>query len=271
MQNTIKTDNSNKKERFVPDFIIIPSQVVFSEDLQYSDKILYGIIYWFEHLKEGRCIASNQTLANISGITKETVVNCLTRLEQSGFIQRFFNDEIKNDRKCIKTLINYRRIPVKKEGVTIKNTEGVTIKNTGGLPLKTGTYKEHLMRNDTNVSQNQDFAPPLEDSELHSLTVASESSNTAPLKNQDFKNILGFYAKRFEEQFNSKPSINSLEAIAVHRVLKENTVDEAKEMIEFYLRSEKAKDVGISLAIIFSVHSINLFKQNNHKNKFIYK
>lgn len=76
-----------------PDFLVIPHELVRDERLQPLDRILYGVIYWYAKMKDGRCFASNQTLADACGpATKPgSVQDALTRLEESGHVQRVFS------------------------------------------------------------------------------------------------------------------------------------------------------------------------------------
>lgn len=51
--------------------------------------------------------------------------------------------------------------------------------------------------------------------------------------------------------------------------LKSYTPDEIMDMISFYLDSEKADRVGVTLKSIFTSHSVNQWQQNAYKHKFI--
>lgn len=93
-----------------PDYIQIPYQVVIDKNLQPSDRIVYGVIYWFEHLRDGRCTASNASIAEIGNIEIGSVQNALNRLESCGYISREFRDEKKRVRKEIHALISYKRV-----------------------------------------------------------------------------------------------------------------------------------------------------------------
>lgn len=78
-----------------PDFLIIPYQVSFSPNLQPLDIKIYGVIYWLQHLKQGKCTASNTYLAKICLSTPNSVQHSLERLEKEGFILRIYKDEAK--------------------------------------------------------------------------------------------------------------------------------------------------------------------------------
>lgn len=101
--------NKETKE-FVPDYVQIPKQVAFCDEIQPLDKIVYGIIYWFEHLKEGKCTASNARIARICKSTPLSIANSLNRLEEGRFIHRVFKDESRRKRIKIKCLIVHKRV-----------------------------------------------------------------------------------------------------------------------------------------------------------------
>jgi len=92
-----------------PDFVIIPYQLYQITELQSLDRDVYGIVYWFEHLKDGECRASNETIAQLVCAEPRSVQNSLNRLEQAGAIARVYKDATKRNRLRIITKI--QRIP----------------------------------------------------------------------------------------------------------------------------------------------------------------
>lgn len=65
------------------------------------------MVYWFEKLKDGKCTASNQTIAEILNCQPLSVANSLKRLEDCGYILRVFKDKKKKIRSEIKTLVSF--------------------------------------------------------------------------------------------------------------------------------------------------------------------
>ncbi len=104
---------------FTPEFIQIPSIVAFDRDLQQLDKLLYGVVYWMERLKDGRCWVSNGTLAKITGSSSSGTANALVRLREKGYIVCIYDDGT-NKRKEIRTLVYHTVNPYSNEegGVT---------------------------------------------------------------------------------------------------------------------------------------------------------
>lgn len=139
-----------KQSQFIPpDFLVIPYQVLVNRDLRPTDRILYGAIYWLEHLKDGKCIASNNYLSNMLYVTPGTIANGLTRLEEAGYIRRIFDENNPEKRLQIVCLVAYKAVPMgvhqtmnpkpkkaktkgsKKGGSS--NDEGGFIKQLGGV------------------------------------------------------------------------------------------------------------------------------------------
>lgn len=89
---------------FLPDFLIIPYQLMNDESLTGTDRTVYAVIYWYERLKDGKCFASNEEIARVAKTTAATVANSLTALEKSGFIQRIMNGQ---ERKQILTSVRF--------------------------------------------------------------------------------------------------------------------------------------------------------------------
>lgn len=93
---------------FKPDHLHIPYQLVDDRKLEPNDRMLYGLIYWYEHLKDGHCWASNQTLAALMYTTTRAVQNSLNSLEARGYIKRLYKDKAHRNRKEIKSLVAYK-------------------------------------------------------------------------------------------------------------------------------------------------------------------
>lgn len=113
---------------------------MIDEALQPSDRVLYGYIYWFEHLKNEKCTASNPTLADLMKVDAGSVQNSLNRLEERGYIERVYKDESRRVRLEIKSLIAFKHVS-SKNGTKRK------------VSSSDGTVSSN---NDTHVSSNDD-------------------------------------------------------------------------------------------------------------------
>lgn len=65
-----------------------------------------------------------------------------------------------------------------------------------------------------------------------------------------------------------KPSLDGGDAKTVQRVLKGMAEDEIKKAVTFYLKSQKARDCGVTLKAALSTHSINLWKAQKEKTNW---
>lgn len=97
---------------FKPDYIMIPFPVYSDDRLEGMDRVIYGIIYYFEAMRDGKCYASNAQLARIAGENTNirSISNCLDRLEKCGYIDRFYKDDQKRNRTEIRTNINFKKL-----------------------------------------------------------------------------------------------------------------------------------------------------------------
>ena len=98
----------NNKENFNPDFIQIPQIVMY---LPPADRFVFGAVYFFCQLSQKRCIASNQKIGEIAGISADSVSNSLTKLEEEGLIQRYYKDNNKRTRDYMICLVKISKIP----------------------------------------------------------------------------------------------------------------------------------------------------------------
>lgn len=96
-------------QNYTPDFLITPYEVHSHEGLRPSDSIIYAVVYWFERMKDGKCTAGNDTIARVACLKERTIGAGLERLEKFGFIERVYEDEGKNKRLEIKTLVHMTR------------------------------------------------------------------------------------------------------------------------------------------------------------------
>ena len=96
-------DVAEQTIKFAPEFLQIPSIVGFDDQLQPLDKLVYAVVFWLERLRDGRCYASNATIAKVVGSSSSGVANSLVRLRDKGYIACLYDD--KGARKEIKTLV----------------------------------------------------------------------------------------------------------------------------------------------------------------------
>lgn len=87
-------------ENTLPDFLIIPSQIIVDKELQPLDGYVYGVVYWYRKLKLEKCIASSDKIAQILNSTEGGVQNSINRLTKKGYIKSAY-DRKKHQRELI--------------------------------------------------------------------------------------------------------------------------------------------------------------------------
>lgn len=92
----------NNKEFVLPDFIPVFKETRLDENLTPLDRLVHGAIYWYEQLKDGRCFASNESIAHVVGATEKSVANSIQRLTKFGYLKCEFFDESKRNRSQIR-------------------------------------------------------------------------------------------------------------------------------------------------------------------------
>lgn len=133
------------KNEFRPDYIMIPYPVYSDQRLESADRILYGIIYWLEHMHErGMCTASNATLGRIAAISPRSVPNNLDNLEKFGYIERVFKDEKKRNRLEIKALVSFHGKRTIRSSMTRDTQLGDTRDTQLGEQSINNNIKKHI-------------------------------------------------------------------------------------------------------------------------------
>ncbi len=75
------------------------------------------------------------------------------------------------------------------------------------------------------------------------------------------KNLVSYFLRSVEESRGFKPEISGQDGKRVKAALTHHDEDTLKRMVDFFLQSEKADKVGITLSIALSAHSVNAFLQ----------
>lgn len=123
---------------YKPDFLIKPYEVHACAGLRPSDSDVYAVIYWFERLKDGKCTAGNDVIADVARLKERTIGAALERLEKHGFIERVYADESRARRLEIRTLVHMTRRE-QKTVYTSKSAKKIPkgeIKPGGIIPLE---------------------------------------------------------------------------------------------------------------------------------------
>lgn len=105
-----------KKPTILPDFLIKPWQLIVDEDITPYGADVFGVIYWYERMKDGYCHASNASIAKIlhKGNAK-SVSNCIAVLIEKGYVIAEY-DPSTNERVSMITLIGMYATPPSTNG-----------------------------------------------------------------------------------------------------------------------------------------------------------
>lgn len=111
-------------------------------DLQPLDPKVYSTIYWLERLRDGKCFASNLTIAKVLNSSSSGVRQSLYRLESKGYIAMNYDEN--NHRKGITTLVQMR-------GGVSNETGGVSEMRHRDSNTKKEEYTSETLTNIQNV------------------------------------------------------------------------------------------------------------------------
>lgn len=141
---------TNSLDIFFPDFIIIPIQVYRNQDLEQLDRLVFGVVYWYAQLKDGKCFASNKAIAEVLEVHPDSIRNSLERLEMCSLIRRIFKDEGRRHRTEIECLLAFRWMGQNR--VAKSNMMGLQTHHDGptdpSLPMRNNKEEEDVQAGD---------------------------------------------------------------------------------------------------------------------------
>ena len=165
-----------------PDFLQIPIQVVKDTSLQPVDRLVYGVLYWIEHLRDGVCAAGNLSIGQVIGVSGGTVENSLYRLELAEHIKRTYKDKNKRHRIMIETQICYRKVgksPPLLDGSKVIQTHQLMGPNQVPDPSVDGQSNIQQQQKSNN---NNSVGGGIMDSESRITTTPEASKGNEPYK-----------------------------------------------------------------------------------------
>lgn len=119
---------AEQSANMTPDFFVIPSEVLYDPELQSLDAIVYGVVYWFERMKDGYCRASNATIAKVARSSSSGVSHSLQRLRDNGYIHCEY--DLNNNRTSIVTLVHFSKGGISTEQGGVSQLSNILNKNT---------------------------------------------------------------------------------------------------------------------------------------------
>lgn len=177
-----------QKEVYTPDFIQIPQIVMH---LPPAERFVFGVVYFYAQLSDKMCRASNATIARVACISEGAVANCLVKLEEGGFIKRYFKDNEKRNRDYIVCLVKFTRV----SPTDASTIHQVMNRDTSGDEQIKNIDKESILRIDDKSSadfNSKEFIDSWVDSK------------------EEWKVVIGAYARRKKlwEKFTTKTQLN---------------------------------------------------------------
>jgi hypothetical protein len=103
--------------------------------------------------------------------------------------------------------------------------------------------------------------PPLMDSSFDGKTPQIKVSSPP---NTDFKEIISYYYKEYQDRFGDKPEIAGKDCKLLKTRLKDYPPDKLKEIISLYLQSKKCEKLGGDLGKALSTDTLNAIKENRN-------
>ena len=103
---TMRNQLIKKQNSYYPYFLVVPFDVFSNKNLNQTDGLVFGAVYYFENLSKKMCTASNKEIGRIIFKSHNTVSKSLGKLEREGMIKRalYMKDESFH-RGSIKTLV----------------------------------------------------------------------------------------------------------------------------------------------------------------------
>lgn len=191
-----------------PDFYIIPEQIQSNDALRPTDWIVYAVVYWFEHMKDGKCIASNETIAKIAKVSPRAVIGALERLEKEAYITRQYFGEQNSRRASIHCTISFRR-----------DEQTFTLPKKGEQTCKRARTNVHPQGR-TNVHHISNIN-----------TSKREEENTAPQSGADVNKLIELFKEvnpSYERLFS-----NTSQRKALERLVKKHGIEKIERSIKF--------------------------------------
>lgn len=103
--------SEKEKSRITPpDFLLVPWQLIIDPEIAGADYMVHGVVYWLSRLRDNLCTASNTNIARLVGTAPKTVQNSLTKLEQKGYVVRYYKDKNMSSRSGILSTFSFQKI-----------------------------------------------------------------------------------------------------------------------------------------------------------------
>lgn len=136
---------------------VIPSRYIIAKDINSTQKLLIGLISSLSNLK-GYCFASNEYLAELLDINKNTVSALITDLEKKNYLGRviYRNDKQQVEQRIL--IINFdKHLPLENKIPPLENHDPLPLKNE--IPPLENLKDNMYINNKVNNKINNTYAP----------------------------------------------------------------------------------------------------------------
>ena len=221
------------EKNFISYYAVLPSTVLFNEELKANEKLLYAVITVLAN-KDGYCFASNNYLAELFNSKPHTISNWISHLSRLNFVHveliRSDNNEIMQ-----------RRIYINDIPYVIKMTYPYSIKKTESMSQK-GQYNNDI---DNKIDRFFNYIIKREDKNSKYFNEFEEIEFWKILKNIEFDytdEVIKIFTKENVEKikiilYSLKELYMSSKRQLIYKVTRENLIfvyDKCKSKQEEY-------------------------------------
>lgn len=227
------------KKIFRPDFLIIPYELFDCEKLDKLDRIIYGVIYWYEKLKDGECRASNQSISEIAKCSVTSVSGSLKRLQENGFIKCIYEDEKKFIRSKIKTFVSYKKTSFEMKGVSLGTGEGQSGDWGGG---QSGDLQISNIQISNRIRNEQEVVKTTSTPSKKNFKIVNNNTKSSNITSSEKINIIYnlFKEYNFETELWGNRKQNREAAITLYE---KKGLEKVKNILKFYKNEFKGTTV----------------------------
>lgn len=256
-----------------PDFIQIPTQLLSNKNLQPTDRIIYGYIYWMTKLKNDKCFASNDTFAELANCSASLVSKALTRLEENGYIRRIFDEET-NHRKEIIPLVSYQTLAQTCQGGLDKRARGgstnVLQKNSSkkNSSKKYSAKAENAKEDDYQVVEVDDSGQEITHDEWNNSIKKKNARAELLDKKKRISEIFWKYSEAQPKNNAEKAHFRMVNDQFLKPLAQTFEIEDIEKAIKYCKREFGSEGLSWSLSAV-SKHILNAREQGKDKDFYI--
>lgn len=213
---------------YKPELLIIPYKLIEDKDLQPADKITYGVIYYFEKMKDGVCKASNKKIADFTQHTTGTVGNSLSKLNKMGYITIYYKDEEHKLREKIECNIVFSQKKASSNNDGFHEImKGVSSNNDGGA----SSNNEQI--NKSNIMSKRDIT----ETDVSATATKEESLS------KQAKELLQYFHDEYKQRRDYSPVISWDKHNKIARpFVRDEGLEQMKEFVLLYFNNDGNND-----------------------------